>query len=88
MVRYLSWTVCLEDDCKTSIKTVYRKPIKKDQYLHFAYGNTPSKMDHEQSLSRSLYYPGGKVGNTSRLPQTETFSDSHLDTPSNNSCNK
>ena len=43
MVRYLSWTVCLEDDCKTSIKTVYRKPTKKDQYLHFAYGNTPRR---------------------------------------------
>lgn len=63
MVRYLSWTVCLEDDCKTSIKTVYRKPTNKDQYLHFAYGNPEEKweilvgyLEQKLSLIRTLMH--------------------------------
>ena len=46
-ISFLDTSVYLEDDCKTSIKTVYRKPTNKDQYLHFAYGNTPSNTDYE-----------------------------------------
>ena len=46
-ISFLDTSVYLEDECKPSTKTVYRKPTNKDQYLHFAYGNTPSNKDYK-----------------------------------------